>query len=215
MRTLLSILLLTAAAAASPGPNDDGGGGADPHRLASALKGIGAGVEALQSLGMHDEAARLAKIARALREKLGATKERAAAKQEIEILLHAHHAYREAVMPDRAELVERAIRVRKLRLEDADRSAVERADASAPRREQLQRLLANASELWTKYGHERKAAQCAELARRYAQHGERRGEDAHLAELEKRLDRSRAELAALEHRLAELKDQLARLNRAR
>jgi hypothetical protein len=134
----------------------------DPEAI---LRGLGQGIEALQALGAHDEAERVARIARELKQKLAGEQNRedAAGKQQLEVMRVAQAALREAERHDALELLERAMHVRELALEG--RKA---PDVKSPDRASIAKVLALAAELYQDWNKPDRAEMVAKLARTFA-----------------------------------------------
>lgn len=143
----------------------------DPEAI---LRGLGQGIEALQAIGAHDEAERVARIARELKQKLAGDpdREHAAGKQQLEIMRVAQAALREAERHDALELLERAMHVRELALEGR-----QTPDVKSPDRASIAKVLALAAELYQDWNKPDRAELVAKLARTFAGKAEAAGSE--------------------------------------
>jgi hypothetical protein len=122
--------------------------------------------------------------------------------EHIEIMQVALPALKEAGKADAVDLLERAIKTRRIQWEAPDTQAAEEARHRGPELEVVIEILSVAAELWQEFGHEHKADLVQGLV-----------EDlwGHLEHREHREDRSREEL---EHELEEMRDRISRLEHA-
>ncbi|MHC4471993.1 MAG: hypothetical protein ACYTDY_00135 [Planctomycetota bacterium] len=186
------------------------GGKRKPVRVEEAKKilhGLEMGMEALEALGRHEDAKRLARIADELRAKLEARHrgddERGIVKKRIETMRIAMHGLLEAEKKDAAHRLEHAIHALELALEGRRDPEAIKIRETAPDREQQAELLIYASKIWAEFGHEGKAERVEALARELlGKRGERARRDRPQKERPQR-DRpgGRSERDIVEHRI--------------
>jgi hypothetical protein len=166
MARIVIVLLLAAFIAPVAAPVE----GDRAQELREILGGLEHGMVALERLERRDALDVVRKIADEVRAKIRAAEgevprvDREAA-HSIEVMRLALQALREGERHDAAELLERAIRARELTLEGRRDEEARRLRAVAPDVAQQAEILALAARLWNQFGHERKAAAVAELAR--------------------------------------------------
>jgi len=198
---VLSFLLFLPALAA-PLPAQEGRHRPeDGARLERVLHGLEQGVEALKAIGREEEATHLNRIADGVRARLRLLRE------QVELLHHGVRILAETGHPVAAEVLERMILARKMRLEGRrDPEALE-VYRSQPEPGAQVEVLQFAARLWAERGHERKAEGLAAMAEQTARRlrGRQRGGET---------DRPRGERPELEARVRRLEEQVRRLGRA-
>ncbi len=205
----------------------------DPEAI---LRGLGQGIEALQAIGAHDEAERVARIARELKQKIASERERAEEreraaaeeraakearvahsheldKQELELLAIGVKELANAGWEKGAHELELALHAGKLSLAQRTDDEARRIIAQAPPREAQAKWLATAAEL----AHRANRSDRAEVLEKASKHWlataratPARKQEPHADEigaLAEDLRRMQAQLAALQARLDKLMRQ--------
>jgi hypothetical protein len=208
MARIVIVLLLAAFIAPTAAPRE----GDRAQELREILGGLEHGMVALERLERRDALDVVRRIADEVRAKIRAAeseaprvdREGAAAAGERERLAHtievmrlAAQALREGERHDAVELLEHAIRARETALEGRRDEEARRLREGAPDVAQQAEVLAQAARLWNQFGHERKAAAVAELARQLQERSAHQAGGGGGAGVEERL-------SALERRLAEI-----------
>jgi hypothetical protein len=130
------------------------------------------------------------------------------AEQELHALELALHAFLEAEMHDGADLLERALHARRMKLEGRTDPEAMSVRERAPRVGQVLDLMVRAEDLWREWGHEDRARAISAATERFAERTHRAPDEVarRVAELEERvhhLSRSLAEVSADLKRLRE------------